>query len=100
MIKLKGLNAEEYATIKEMAKKELSFKVNIRQWKRKYAYNAIDIRPTKKDDYKFTKEQLDEVYNFMKRHNLRTMGKNYFETSSNYYIIFNQGVTFVYKVIQ
>ncbi|PEB42247.1 hypothetical protein [Bacillus pseudomycoides] len=97
---LKSLNAEEYKYIKELAKKELSFKVNIRQWKRNYAYGAIDIRPTKKDGYLFTKEQIDEIYSFMQRHKLQVMGDNCFETSLHYALIYNRGISFIYIVAE
>jgi hypothetical protein len=99
MKKMRGLYPEEYETIKKAIKEELSFKVSVRQWKRKYAYGAIDIKPLKANGWALSKEEIDEIYALMQRHGLCIDRENYFETVPHYDIIFRSGVCFVYKEI-
>lgn len=66
-----GLNDKAYEAIKQSAQNELkNVPFTIRRHKQGYAYNAIDIRPTKKCGNRWTPEQVMEVVAFLDRHNL------------------------------
>lgn len=72
---VRGLTELEYEAIKEAAKAELPFSINIRIHKQKYAYGAIDIRPraprgNRDFNYAWTEVQFSLVLNFLIKHKL------------------------------
>ncbi len=94
-IAYRGLTDNEYKKIKELAKKEIPFKVNIRTHKQKYAYGAIDIRPYGKGVYRWANEEFEHILDFIKRHNLAFNRANIDE--KNYFLCYSDGFTYVYK---
>jgi hypothetical protein len=90
----RGLTASEYEKIKELAKQEIPFRVNIRIHKQKYAYGSIDIRPYGRDVYRWTKEEFEHVLKFVNKYGL------FFNTANikeeNFYLCYNNGFTYTY----
>jgi hypothetical protein len=68
---LRGLTDSEVEELKASAKL-LGLKVNIRTHREKYAAGAVDIRPTVKDEYRWTEDQFLKVRAFVQAHNLET----------------------------
>lgn len=61
--RLRGLTDEEYAVMQQAAK-HFTFPVSLRIHRQRYAYGAIDIRPTKRYKHAFTPEQVDAIIAF------------------------------------
>lgn len=95
--KMQGLNAGQYSEIKDAAKKELKGFVTIRQHKQRYAYGAIDIRPTKKNGA-WTEEQFSKVKAFILSHNLTMSMSEILFGEHGLYIHRHQGVNYLFKV--
>lgn len=90
----RGLTQDEYKNIKELAKNEIPFRVNIRIHKQKYAQGAIDIRPYGKGVYKWTEEEFKIVLEFVKKHNLFFNKVNVKERV--FYLCFGSGFDYTY----
>lgn len=95
----RGFNDEEYAAIKADLKKALDFRFTVRRWKRNYAPNAIDIRPTKATNYKFTPEQVDKIYNFLLSRGYIIHGKTLDEYHEHRHWVFSDGFNFVMQEV-
>lgn len=112
-IAVKGLNGEEYEAIKQAAKEELPFSVNIRYWKRQYAYGAIDIRPKAPRGnhdpfFRWTEEEFTKVLEFVRKHNMLysaggsiedVQAREGFDKFRMQYIVYSQGFNFMMTVV-
>lgn len=92
----RGFNDEEYETIKKELKEALDFRFTVR---RRKPYNQIDIRPTKKQGYVFTDEQIDKIFDFLvKRGNIIITGEYMHEKYENRYLYFRNGFNSVMQL--
>lgn len=96
VIVARGFNDEEYEAIKKELKEALDFRFTVR---RRKPYYQIDIRPTKKQGYEFTNEQIDKIFDFLvKRGNIIIHGEYIHEKYENRYLYFRDGFTSVMQL--
>lgn len=77
VIGLKGFTKEEFAELKQLAKEEISFPVNMKQHTQKYAHGAFQISPRSKRNKggesaisKWTREEFKEVLDFLLKYDI------------------------------
>lgn len=69
----RGMSRDEFEQFKEMAAIALPF-AKVEQNKQKYAAGNVNIRPTAKQGYKFTKDQILQVIDFAESVGLESRG--------------------------
>lgn len=98
-----GFEDQAYNEIKQAAKEEIPFRVNIRRCKRQYAYNAIDIRPHGKtyEESGWTEEEFDHVLKFVVRHGLGDSGSLlYGESKASKHLLYKNGFCYMSKIVK